>query len=657
MKFEDIYDEKIKVYSFDIFDTIFSRKIHPEYVKKLWAIKITKICELDLTSVELYELRSEAENECGKTNSISNDFEYKYDEVIEYIYDKLNINTPKNKFVSKCKEIEIEIESKVLFINDDIFNIIKRLKQKGKIIICISDMYLTENMVREIFENLGINKFIDKIYMSCEFLQNKLSGKLYKRVIKDYKIKNNEMFMIGDNKEKDVNIPISLGIKAKHIDRSKQFLKYDEFNDSHDPDDILKNFKKLSKTNNDRFQHTIFSLFLFTDKLYYKARKENITKLTFLSREGEFLKKLFDYYLEVIGDQKTKTDYLIVSRKSTYLPSLKNIDKEDFHELLNQYNWTSLHDFICSINFSEKEIDDLKKELPNIDFDEPNTDLINSEKLKTLKSNKTFRNIFEKKRIEQTKNFRAYAKEIFDDKKVNLVDIGWHGSMQNNLSKIFANEYEFDGYYFGLITRDLKKDKNKTGIIVYNAPQNSYNFQVYDQNRTLFEFILGATHGSADHYEMKNGKATVKTFRKKEEKELFENVVKPIQDEMFEIFKNICNLLTNTYYDDKKVEKTINRIHFEMVFHPNKKSIKLINNVFHYDNFGVFTLTKLSKVKKNNLINYIKEHILFVKTFNRGYFNDSFWPMLKLINNKLYIPYYAYYIIKKRKFKEKGIII
>ena len=88
----------------------------------------------------------------------------------------------------------------------------------------------------------------------------------------------------------------------------------------------------------------------------------------------------------------------------------------------------------------------MKKELPNIDFDEPNGDLTNSEKLKALKSNKTFRNIFEKKRIEQTKNFRAYAKEIFDDKKINLVDVGWHGSMQNNLSKIFANKR----YYFTL---------------------------------------------------------------------------------------------------------------------------------------------------------------------------------------------------------------
>ena len=40
----------------------------------------------------------------------------------------------------------------------------------------------------------------------------------------------------------------------------------------------------------------VFYLYLFIEKLYMKARQDGAENLFFLSREGEFLKKLFDLY-------------------------------------------------------------------------------------------------------------------------------------------------------------------------------------------------------------------------------------------------------------------------------------------------------------------------------------------------------------------------
>lgn len=677
-----IHDKKYKNILLDIFDTIVYREIDPEYTKKIWASQITKRFNLKASMVDLYQWRFETEKKLGeKIHNEGNDWEFKYDDLLNLLYDEIilpSCKIAKNIFKKIATEIEINIESSVQKPNLDIIKEIKLAKKEGKKIYCVSDMYLTKKMILEIFKNIGIDNLFDDVFISCEYLKNKKSGLLFDIVLKTLKAKPEVCLMIGDNESSDYINPKNKGIDAILLNREDRYKKYEEFRNSHSIDNIEKQILKLSETTSDNFEHTIFSLYLFTENLYYRLLHDGYDEVFFLSREGEFLKKLFDDYNKIIFGKKIKSHYILVSRKSTYLPSLKPLKKEDFGGLLKQYLNSSISEFLGSLNFTKEErtiiLNSFKEDCKKLNketlskFDREGLDeilkenynykivyLYGSKLLKHLKNNKDFQTIYEKNRTEQNKLFKKYIKQNTNKKNICVVDVGWNGSIQDNIQNILGNDYKITGYLFGLVSRDPEKCKNKQGLIFSNVPIYTSNYSLYGENRSVYEILLGASHGSANKYIEKNGKVEVSTFEKEEEKNIYNNVISKIQNDMFKIYIEIEKILINSYYDNKSLEKIINRIHYKMVFKPSKKQLTFFNKIYHYENFGVFEFSKFNLKRELNLAFYIKENAKYVLK-RKSFFNDAFWPTLKLYNEKLFIPIKLYEIRNRISLKRKGVI-
>lgn len=676
---EELHDKKIKFVLFDIFDTLVSRKIQPEYVKKIWANQLIKYFKLELIATDLYLLRNRIEEDLGNENlTLGNDCEITYDSIIKKLYEELKIKIPYKKFLDGCKKIEINIESKVLIPDQNIIKEIKKLKKEGKKINCVSDMYLSKKMIENIFESLKIRKLFDNIFVSSEYLKNKKTGKLYDIVLKKLNANPDNCIMIGDNYHSDCEIPKQLGMNAVHLKRNENYEFYERYLNSHSPKIIYSEVVNLSKTNNCDFEHSIFSLYSFIEKLYYELLIRNEKEVFFLSREGEYLKKLFDYYCDNIFGSKIDSHYLYVSRKATYLPSLKKIEDEDFSSLLNQYSYITIMEFLKSLNFEKEEINkiinsykkdakilldkiivdgDYKEQIEFIITDDVNKKIpnfIKSGSLEVLKNNDVFRKIYEKNRVEQRNNFVEYINQKTKNKHIFVVDIGWNGSIQNNIQNILGDSYTVEGFYFGMNRRNKKEKIKKYGLMFTTEPKNK-EFDLYNQNRSLYEIILGASHGSANKYIKREKEVEVSLFSLKEEKNIFEKVIKPLQDRMFKIYKQLVDLLANGYYDNYKVYKLFNKIQYEMLFHPNKDQLQFFNKIYHYENFGVFEFTEFNIKNKIGIKRYIKENLKFVLRYSH-FFDDSFWPVLKLKNLKLYIPYFIYVTAKKIKFKKKDLI-
>lgn len=673
------HQKKIKFVLFDIFDTIVSRIIQPEYVKKIWSNQVIKLFKLDYNAIDLYSLRNKIESDLGSENlSVGNDCEITYNDVIKRLYEVLKINIPYKEFFEGCMDLEINIESKVLVPDKEIIEEIKKLRKEGKKINCVSDMYLSKKMIENIFSNLGIIDLFDNIFVSCEYLKNKKSGNLYDIVLKKLKAKNDECIMIGDNYFSDYEVPTKKNIEAINLNRQTNYEFYDEYLKNNSPENVYKTVVQLSKINNDDFEHTIFSLYNFIDKLYNELLLNKSDEVFFLSREGEYLKKLFDFYCDNIYGKKIKTHYLYVSRKATYLPSLRSIEEEDFSSLLNQYSYITVLEFLKSLNFNETEIKqivdsykiDIKKLLDSFitseekkklirhiitdDVNEKIPNFIESGSLRVLKNNIKFKEIYEQNRVEQKNNFIEYINKKTSKKDIFVVDIGWNGSIQNNIQNILGDSYKIEGFYFGLNRRNKKEKFKKTGLLFSTEPKN-LEFDLYNENRSLYEIILGASHGSANKYIRKNNNIEASLYSLKEEKQIFDDVIKPLQDRMFGIYKILVVTLANGYYDNLKMNKLFNRIQYNMLFKPSKSQLSFFNKIYHYENFGVFEFTEFSLKNKISIKKYIKENIKFFIKYNT-FFDDSFWPILKLHNEKLFIQKLIYSEIKKLKFKIKGIL-
>lgn len=676
-----IHDKKIENIFFDIFDTIVFRKIQPEYVKKIWCNHLAKMFNLKIKATELYQIRNGLEYELGKKASQKGfDWEFKYEDFLKEFHKELKIKIPLKEFVEKATQLEINIESNVQYVDENIISEIKKAKKEGKKIYCVSDMYLSKKMLTSIFTNLKIIELFDDIFVSCEMLKNKKSGEIFKEVLKKIKSKPEKCIMIGDNKVSDYENPKKIGINAIQLDRKEIYKQYDKFIQENNEDKVIEKFNSIVPKSSDNFENSIFSLYLFIERLYFNLLNDGLDEVVFLSREGEYLKKLFDAFVEKVQNKKIKSHYLLVSRKATYLPSLRELKKEDFGSLLMQYSYISIVEFLKSLNFEEEDINKIldsyrkdcektiktaklkeneKEEMREIikgNYNKKIIYLYESKLLKYLKQNKVFEEIYEKNRKEQSKLFKKYITSITKSKKICLVDIGWNGSIQDNVQRILGDSYKISGYLYGLISRNPEKCFDKKGLIFSNVPKVTQNFELYTENRTIFEILLGASHGSANKYVLnKDGNVEVLLFKKEEEEKIFKEVVSKIQDRMFKIYEKLLDTLPNSYYDNLLIEKTINRIHYNMVFKPTKQQLTFFDRIYHYENFGVFEFTDFKLHKKLTPYYYIKENAKYVLK-NKTFFYDTFWPTQKLHIEKLYIPKLLYKQKKYLKLKNKGVI-
>lgn len=622
------------VIAFDVFDTIITRNVHPEYVKKLWAKQLKIYLGLQQNSDEIYNIRAELERQiCENNKEKGLDLEFSYYELANCIYKKLNIQINKDTFIDVCIQIEIDTEFRIQKIDMDWLEFVKKRCGDAKI-ICISDFYLTSDILKKIFLKHDIMKYFDEIYVSSDYMLTKRSGRLYKKVLENSKINPENIIMVGDNIESDINKAIENKLNAYHIDRKLQYDEYKKHNDKYNSkkNSISKVKKHIEENKYEYFEQISYSLYSYIEKLYEQLLKDKQKNVFFLSREGEFLKKIFDLYREeqrYIGNQYINSHYLIVSRKSTFLPSLSNISNENFQMLFRQYVNISSYDFLSSLNFEKNEIESIKESLKIENIKVKESNFPNSDIYINIINNDIFKKIYNSKRLEQHNNFKQYVESFgvdIEKEGMNVVDVGWKGTIQDNIYNIYRGKVIIRGYYLGLVANWYDKKKNiKKGILFSCIDNKSEFFDVFNENRSLFEIILAATHGSAKKYTKNRCYIQVETSFEKEEQILYENNIKFIQESIMKEFKYILEnfKLTNIDYDDYK--KIFVRMHARMVFLPKSKEIEFFRSMYHFENFGVFQYTTFNK---NNLTRMQKVNNLFKFIRNPK----------KMLSNSIWIP-------------------
>ena len=143
-----------KYVSFDIFDTIIVRAVpNPSDVFDVVGdvIKNRLDCEFDFKRSRI-DAEKKAIEKCSSE-------EITLDEIYQN-FQKCDINT------EKIKKIEVEVEKKLCFLNEEIKEILDYCKDNGKKIVIISDMYMPKRVIEEILYDNGV--YYDYLYVSSE---------------------------------------------------------------------------------------------------------------------------------------------------------------------------------------------------------------------------------------------------------------------------------------------------------------------------------------------------------------------------------------------------------------------------------------------------------------------------------------------------------
>ncbi len=533
----------------DCFNTVILRRVSANEVVYLWAEKLGN--KYDIEPIIIYKEFNNIKKKMAVSRFCRS---FESEMYLEEILIKLT-----KCLVAKCRYLDIkaffkdaiiyyvDTEMENQYLNETFTECLRKFKAEGKKIYIVSDFYCSKIFIYAMLKNLGVDEIFDDIFTSCDFRKSKATGRLYGVIIKKLGIRKRDVMMFGDNFWADVIMSHLRGVKAIHLRTNKVRGNRHK---TRVADSLAEKLTEVSECPNFKYNFSdhAFPLYLFTKRLYSALTSEGVRNVFFLSREGQFLKKLFDIYCRVLDEKygietNIKTHYLYASRNSILSAGLNDLTKENFYYLFRASSAMSIRKFLLTLAFTDDEIEDIKCSM-GIDIDKKVMRFNKSKYFLKLKSDATFFALYEKKRIERRTALSMYMDSFgvnFQKDGFTIVDIGWNGTMQNLFNKFFNGTVKIKGYYVGNKRADTS-DSEQIGLL-YDK-NNSHLFGNDINRHTIYNYeqICRADHNRCDSYKIICGKAQVILDERLNDVEIYKNLTKPLQDEILDKFKKIALL-------------------------------------------------------------------------------------------------------------------
>ena len=583
------YIDKYDFISFDIFDTLLKRNVQKP--TDIFTFIEQRYNENNKEKIKNFKnLRENAEIE-ARNHSKNDSNEIK----LEDIY--IEISRLNSKLdVEKLKKIEIEVELDFCQKSEDFFPIYHYALKKNKKIILVSDMYLSKDTIEKMLFKIGIKEYY-KLYLSNDIGLNKRKGDIYNYILKDLKINKNQMIHFGDSKRADYFIPRLKGIKSIKIPTNINKIKYyNGFKNNYDEFIKYNSLEKFINNNLNNSNDVFFNigyevlgclLYGYTMWLIDSLNSNNIKKIFFFAREGNLLKKAFDF----LNKSDIQSRYLYVSRKSLILGLLKDVkDEKRINEILGLRRDITVDEYL-----KKSELRDIEKK----------EELI----------------------------VKYLRQEKFEG-KLAVADVGWEGTMQSAIQNICnRNNINADitGYYIGKSSRLTNKIQNKESIRNFLFENDSkYEYNMIHGFLNLFESFFLAFHGTTLGYEEKD------------------NEIRPILDE-YEYSKNdeekFLSIQNGALKFIEDFEKSDIKNYYDIDYYisfrnflrlgakPTKSDLELFKNIDYVE-------TKKSKfINAKSLIYYIFHPKKMYNDFSDTRWKIGFLKQVFMLN----IDYYQIY--------------
>lgn len=613
-----IEQENIQWLSLDIFDTTIWRTV-PKPTDLFYLVG-AKLKEKGFfwpnTSPTLFaKTRIESEKK-------AREYSYKERETSEVNLEEIYAQFPKG-FLKKGKikdliEIEVETEYENTVLDKYIQDIIKTAQQHNLKIVFVSDTYLSQNAIEKILrqhQNKPAFSY-DKLFLSWAYGTPK-PLKLFDHVLKKLDVAPEQILHVGDNSHADIVAAKKRKIKTVHwkaetkdfkeiLSKEKPHLsfKVEELLDKNHGDfglTALRNRVIYSDSMPEALsgQEDFFALYgsrvigpvltNFMNWVHHRAVEEKAPHVLFMMREGTLLKSLFD---KINDHAKTniQTSEVFVSRYATLKASIFFATKDELTTFIERPSPLKITDFLEEFDIDQNE---LGSSFPL----KTNTFLNTLEKVKVflnyIDKNKDIRQKIIQKSAEERKGFINHLKSLIDlekNKKIYFVDLGYSGTIQKNIQKIFEYEnLDSTTHGFYLITKtNIKKLQDIGGIaegyMVEGGEPISISHAVTRSPEVLEQCCM-SNCGSTLSYKT-DGAPVLGDI----------HIPNTQQKQIFEIQKGIevyCDYwlsykTTIKSFDpnNKNYKKLISNILLRSITQPNDAEIKFLGSWIHDENFG-----------------------------------------------------------------------
>lgn len=513
----------LKLKTVDVWDTLLRRNCHPECIKLSTAryllFRFHRQIPANLAEQwAIYRLRLQIEGQLAATaRAAGGDDEYTLNEVIGNWLAALLGKNATSQLCTEVAEYELSTEITQSFPDGQIEDLLKR--DPAEKTIFLSDFYMGDGMLRQLLSAKGLSDAISSGISSSDVGFNKRSGRLFQYVHELHGVAPEDHLHIGDNIYSDVEVARRLGIKTIHyvpedahgarMAREKLFASR-EVLFGHLRSETLQmvenRIEGMSATHGAAFRLGAEAAPLFIGFAQHVAERaiiDGVERLYFFTREGEFFHRIFDILFRdraYFGHQVPSPRILEVSRLATFAPSMRNVTIQELDRIWALYRSQRVAGLFATLGLKEDSFADLLAQI-GLSAQEVIESPQDDPRLERLFASPDF--------LAAASNLIAEQRALLIDYlcnlgfpttgKVGVVDIGWRGTIQDNIAHIFPDT-AIVGYYLGLKRMINKQPGNVTKRAYGIDEQCETDAGRYFEAFAPLEMICGSPNGSVEGY-------------------------------------------------------------------------------------------------------------------------------------------------------------
>ena len=406
------------------------------------------------------------------------------------------------------KTIEVDIELAIVRPNPEVLNSYRLAKTRGLSPIFISDMYLPKSVISRMLAHCGYND--PEVFVSNDCEASKHSGSLFLYVLDRLGIGGENLTHFGDNHHSDYVQARQHGINAIHLETKKSTVQSARTPTQH----LLEGMKKFYRGTilSDLSESQIFwrefgygvggpLLFGFVSWLIESLRISGVSTVCFLARDGYIMKAIYDRMAMRTSDLPPSR-YLYASRRALCVPAFTAFD----HATLELFSGGDLGTPIRHF-------------LERLGLDVGGVRVRRAMALHGIRENQVLKHEFERRFVKAIlrtlePDLQAIARlerdtimsyfgsiGITEPGHIAIVDIGWHGTMQEYIRRIFDKEgvtTAISGYYVATFPPAEERVHSSGEMQGYVAQfgQPRIHYETIRLCVEVFELLCSAPHGS-----------------------------------------------------------------------------------------------------------------------------------------------------------------
>lgn len=499
---------KYDVISFDVFDTLIFRPFSSP--TDLFFVIGEKLSYPDFERIRCLSEAKVRQRAFRRSGS--------YEVTLDEIYEEMSCSTGIDK--KNAMWCEIETETALCFANPYMLEVVRNLQLMGKKIICTSDMYLPEHVIRMIVEKNGY-KGISNYFISCEHHANKGSGSLYK-IVRQQIGGGKTYIHVGDHPDSDVKQALKQGFGAEfyqNVNVAGMLFRAEDLStitgsvyrgvvNAH----IRNGWHRYSCEYELGFIYGGLFVLGYCRFIHEYVKKNRIDKVLFLARDGEILSKVYN---RLYGEED-KTQYVYWSRLVATKMTASYYKYDYFRRFIDH---KINQNFTFKQILQSMELEDMLERLCNV-FRESgwseDTRLTsqNADKVKEFLL-ENWDEVLEHY-VEQIDAGKSYYTEVLAGcKRVVAVDIGWAGSgaltLDHMVNRVWRLNCEVIGILAGTNTvhnaePNMSEAQLNNGKLVSYLYSQSHNRDIWKwhdaaQNHNLgLELLLTSEKGSLKRF-------------------------------------------------------------------------------------------------------------------------------------------------------------